>query len=183
MQDAFPHSYEIDEYVELSPDGRGTIICYPGAIRDRSGSGRLLKIRPKAGQPWVGCFKSTWGGGITDVFSCPNPHQVCVLSLGTAYVVRTDDPDKWLQLPCIPVRQVLPIPSHNLLVFGDFTDVVALGPDGVKWVSDRLAWDELKILDAQDASLHLSVWRGGKSNIEIRVDLSTGQQIASDEEW
>ncbi len=183
MRQLFPRSYEIEEYAELPSDGRGTVFHYPGAIRDRTTGGLLIKVKPKTGQPWIGSFASGCRSAavLTEIISCPDASEICVVSSGAAYVVRTDDPTKWQTLPCFPVTQALEIPAHNLLVFSDFTKLVAFGTEGVKWISPRLAIDELKILEVENDCLRVSAWRGGQKAEIDQVDLSTGEQIQTRE--
>jgi hypothetical protein len=180
MRESFRHNYEIEEGSWLPGDGRGRVFYYPGAKRDGGRNGVIVAVKPKDTQAWIGCFAFGYRSNrvLTEISSCPNPNEVCVVSSGSAYVVRVNDPEQWQTLSCFPVTQLLEIPDRGLLVFCDFTKLLALGAEGVKWVSPHLASDGLKILHVGNGSLRVRAWRAEiNSEIETQVDLLTGQEI------
>jgi hypothetical protein len=103
---------------------------------------------------------------------------VCVISRGAAYVVNTDNPGSWEQIPVMPVLDVRSIPARQLLVFADFTRLAAYGNNGLVWRSPQICWDELKIHSLADGRIEgvgYDPTSLGKSR--FTVDIDTGRSL------
>jgi hypothetical protein len=176
----FPCIYDVDENVELPSGGKRIVYYYPGARTDGGKDGLILGLSPAKGLKWVGCFESGYRSNValTEISSCPNENEICVVSSGTAYVVRVDNPLAWQTMPCYPVTQLVPAPEHGLLVFSDFTKLAAVGLGGVRWVTARLATDTLKIVGINGNIMRVAGWKAEDDfNVETEIDLLTGETL------
>jgi hypothetical protein len=179
MIEAFRRNYVVEEGSQLPADGKRPVFYYPGAQREGGRNGTIITVKPTEGPSWTGCFASGYRSGLalSETCSCADPNEVCVVSCGAAYVVRVDNPQKWQELPCFPVTQLVPVPDSGLLIFCDFTKLLALGIDGIKWVTSSLATDGLRIVSVKNSMLRVSGWKGGyNAEIETCVELLTGQE-------
>jgi hypothetical protein len=148
---AFPHSYEIEELPEFPGTGRFDVpvFYFPRPKNRPEHDGLWLKIRTTSEKSWIGVFAFGYQSppAFSRVLSSPDPNRACVISRGGAYIVQTDEPENWEQVPIIPVLDLRLIPEHQLLVFADFTRLAAYGKSGLAWRSPQVCWDELKILN------------------------------------
>jgi hypothetical protein len=145
---SFPHSYEIQEIGEFPGTGkfRDPVIYFPPPAESRMG-GLWLQVKPASGKSWIGVFRFGYSSppAFSRVVSSPDPDRLCVLANGAAYVVKSNDPERWEQIPIIPVLDVRQLPEAGLLVFSDFTHLAAYRNNKLAWPSARVCWDDLKI--------------------------------------
>ena len=116
MRSLFPRNYEVETNAELPPDGRGQVFYFPCATSGGRGTGLFVKVKPLNKLPWIGCFELGYRSAkaLTEVISCPNPNEICVVSSGEGYVIRADSPTNWLKLPCFPITEALEAPAHGV---------------------------------------------------------------------
>jgi hypothetical protein len=180
MRDLFPHNYDVEGRADLPGSGKGRLLYYPGATAEGGRDGVLVKVKPSDAPAWVGCFARGYRSAkaLTEIASCPHPDELCVVSSGAAYIVRVDDPHIWRQIDCFPVTQLLQDSDSGLVLFCDFTKIVAISQAGLHWVSQRLATDWLQILRVDHGTLRVLAWRAEHNReIELDVDLATGREI------
>ena len=89
-------------------------------------------------------------------------------------VVRANDPLATHEIESWPVTGYFVVPNVELVVFADFTNLVAYGREGVAWRSRRLALDDLKIVRPEDHVLHVIGFFGDEEDVPFTVDLRTG---------
>jgi hypothetical protein len=75
----------------------------------------------------------------------PDRERLLAVCEGAGYIVCANDPTDWSEAEAIPVRSVLAVESHELVVIGGFTDLAAYGRRGLEWASGRLVWDDLAV--------------------------------------
>jgi len=177
---AFPRSYEIQERYELPGSGRSEIpTFYIPAPRFRiEHDGLWVTVRPSNGQKWTGVFAYGYDEppGISRIMSSPDPDSFIVISKGAAYLVGADNPNRWEQLPVFPVTDVVASEKHNILVFADFSKLVAYGPSGLRWKTSLLCPDSLKIVSVDCDSIGGTGYDPGSDTgtANFVVDLDTG---------
>jgi hypothetical protein len=176
----FPAHFELQAYDRIPrAQEHGRALRFPGGVpldlQQELAAGPILGVRPTTGDPWVGVFA---GGGYrvppaapSQVVGWPDGRSFCVVFTGSAYVVRADDPTHSFEVDLFPICDVSAIVSHELVVFADFTDLIAYGAGGLAWRSGRLVLDGLEILAAEGDVLHV---RGSVETVEFTVDLGTG---------
>lgn len=168
----FPKAYSIEWPTEL-PNCGSPHFFYPGASSVGGHDGFLVKIRPENGQAWLGTF-AFGDGGFSGIFSTPDPQRICVVSRGAGYFVNVTQPSKWEGVRASPIMDVRSVLAHEIVVFSDWTDLIAYGATGMKWQTDRLAWDSLKITDVSDTHITGTFFNLGETK-DFVVDLQTGE--------
>jgi hypothetical protein len=137
-----------------------------------------LMVRPASG----GTFLATCALGFTDptmptgVFACPNASEMCAVAGGYAYVVDTEQPERFTHIALKPVAQVRELVPQGLLLFIGFHSIVAWGHDGLAWQSARLSWEGVRITGIEGTTLHGFGWNlMTDKEVAFSLDLLTGQ--------
>jgi len=188
----FPAHFEVTvlERIDRMPEVQ-RVLSFPDAVRVDSqrelSAGVILAVRAAEAKPWIGIFESYAYGSPPaaprQVFGWPDGRSLCFVGGGGGCVVRTDEPTQTFEIDCFPICDVLVVPDRQLVVFADFTALIAYGGHGVVWRSKRLALDELTILSAEDDTLHVSGFFGGSRHDSFDVDLRTGEQTGAPREF
>jgi hypothetical protein len=115
----------------------------------------------------------------------PDPTRVCVVSRGQGYIVLASDPRRWEPVSVAPVIDVRSIPGADLVVFADYTGLVAYGEQGLRWRTKRLTWNNMKIVAVTtDRIVGEYDDLGSDEPRTFHVDLATGKNsggVESDE--
>src|SRR5579872_2053053 len=108
----FPHTWAVDVLKTAPLIAPARQFTYPQQIageEDALARGALqLLIHPAAG----GTFLATCALGFTDpnvptgIHPCPNPHELCAVAGGYAYILDTAHPDRSTHIPLKPVVEV-----------------------------------------------------------------------------
>lgn len=176
----FSHNYEVEALEEL-PSGK-KIYYYPGASTQGGKDGLLIEVTPLQGESWVGVFAfgDLTPKGVSGVYTLPNSDKLCVVSRGAGYFVSANNPTKWDKVKSIPVMDVRLVLSQGLIVFANYTELIAYNSSGMKWETKRLAFDSFKIVELTDNYLkgeYYDIRSEAKETFE--VDLVTGKHIGS----
>ena len=177
IQRAFPHSYEFD-YIDETPSAIKQRYYYPGASTDAGRDGILVEVRPANGCPWFGTFAfgHLSSKGASGIFTTPDPQRLCVVARGAGYFVSADRPTIWEPVLTTPIIDVRPIPAQDIIVFANYTELVAYGHKGIKWATSRLAWDSLHITEVTDRIIRGRFWDlRSEALATFVVDLATGE--------
>jgi hypothetical protein len=135
---------------------------YPQEVEEVERGALEIMVRPAAAaaQP----FLATCALGFRDpavptgVWSSPNPHELCAVSGGYAYLIDTSDPQRFTMLPFRPVLQVLPALSANLLLFVGHRTILASGAAGESWESPKLSDEGVTIHSIEGETLQGLGW-------------------------
>jgi hypothetical protein len=179
---AFPHLYEVEDVPELPGSGKSSVpwLYFPRPVARPEHDGIYLKVVTPIGESWVGVFGFGYSSppAISRVISTPNPQRICVISSGTAYFVTSNNPEEWETIDLMPITGVRSIAEHRLLVFADFSRLVAHDGNRVVWESPRLCWDDLQITEVDDEKIK-GVGHDPTSADEshFAVDLKTGRSL------
>lgn len=181
---AFPHSYEVEELGELPGTGKlaEPLIFFPPPKLRPEHEGLWLKVRAASGRAWIGVFAfgEPSSSTFSRVISSPDSSRFCVVAKGSAYIVKSDEPEDWEQIPVIPVLDVRRIPEERLLVFSDFIRLAAYGSNGLFWQSPRVCWDGLKIASVTRETIEGTGYDPTNSithESRFVVDLKTGRSL------
>jgi hypothetical protein len=138
----------------------------------------FLTVTPGSG----GSFLATCVRGFksesmpTGVFPCPNPHELCAVAGGYAYVVDTTAPEQCTQIALKPAVSILESTTQSLLLFVGFHTIVAWGRDGFVWETAKLSWEGVRITELSDDVLTGFGWDlMTDREMEFRIDLRTGK--------
>ena len=155
---------------------------YPQAVEEVERGALLLHVTPaRASASDAAPFLATFALGFQEpslphgLWACPNPHQLCAVAGGYAYVVNAHQPEQWQQISYRPVTTIRVVASHRLLIFTGFHSLCALGEDGPAWETKRLSWEGLRITDLQADTLSGFGWdMVTDAEVPFTVDLRTG---------
>ena len=184
MDSTFPRRFEYDELSELPGGLSDPHFYFPSASLKGGADGVLVRIRPAVGTPWIGTFAfgHNRGRAVTSVFTTPNPDVICVVADGAGYLVAANAPQDWYTVQAAPVLDVRQVPERSLLIFSDFSDLVAYGVSGMAWAA-RIGADDLRIVDASPDRISGTWWNPATgATAEFVVDPSTGELIGG-ERW
>jgi hypothetical protein len=176
MDTTFSHSYECELLIETPTIGLPHYY-YPGASLRGGRDGVLVEVRPEHNQPWLGTFAfgEIIRNGFTGIFTTPDPQRFCVVSHGQGYFVKALTPTEWEQIRVVPIIDVRCVRAQGIIVFANFTELIAYNQTGVKWRTKRLTWDDLKITEVTDTYLRGEFWDMRTEKTEsFTVDLATG---------
>lgn len=135
----------------------------------------IIEVRPSSGEPWTGMFEGG-PGGPPFVFATPSADVVCVVAAGQGYWVPVLSPTRYEVIRSIPIREVIPITSQQVVLFVDFTTLAAYGPDGFKWLTEDLSWDGLEITSVTSTAVEGLGWDApADRKVPFRVDVQTGK--------
>lgn len=116
----------------------------------------------------------------TGLWSTPNPQEICAIAGGYAYIISTTAPDRFTMIPYRPVLEVRPLPEQNLLLFVGHHSILAWGPNGQAWQSDKLSSEGLTLEAIDGPILHGLGWDlMTDRETPFALDLKTGLRILS----
>lgn len=148
-------------------------------FRSRWGTPMVVQVRPEAGSPWVGFFEAGIGS-LDGAFATPDPYALCVVARGRAYVLNIEDPSTCSVPGLDPVRQVAPAPEAEVLVLADFIRLAAVNRSGMRWESQRLCLDGLRIVEVTGNEIRCEgdYIEGPETFV---VDAKTGERVSGRE--
>jgi hypothetical protein len=114
----------------------------------------------------------------TGLWSCPNPHELCAVSGGYAYLIDTSAPDRFTMLPYRPVLEVRPVAAINLLLFVGHHAILAWGAHGLAWESEKLSSEGVTIVAIDGPTLRGRGWDLlTDKETNFALDLVTGRRL------
>jgi hypothetical protein len=188
---AFPHSW----HAEILPQ-RPLILpprhfTYPRDAEEIERGALEVLVRPESGRPEIvqptdAPFLATFALGFADpvaptgLWSCPRPNDLCAVAGGYACIVDTRDPQRFAQIEFRPVLHVEPLPAQNLLLFAGSYALLAWGPNGLAWKTERLSSEGLRIAGIRGDELHGFGWDLiADREVPFTIDLRSGQRLAA----
>ncbi|MBO9584991.1 MAG: hypothetical protein J7574_12595 [Flavobacterium sp.] len=174
---SFQSSYSLEVLEKLGTEER---YYYPSGVSHGGKDGLIVKVTHSKGESWIGVF--AFGEisykGLYGVYTTPNPDKFCVISRGAGYIVSSLNPNDWEEVDFIPIIDVRSIKSQSIIVFADFTDLIAYGENGIKWHTERVAHDSFKITEVTDRYLRGQFWNiRNEANETFEIDLLSGSQV------
>jgi hypothetical protein len=113
---------------------------------------------------------------VDGIFATPNPDVVCVVSAGAGYWVDTVEHNA-IDVPAFPIRQIEI--ADGILVFADFTKLVAYNSRGLAWNSGHIVSDHLRITRVDSNQLECTGWDASRSaEVIAKFDLLTGKRCS-----
>ncbi len=176
LEESFIHNFECKDLDEL-PAVAQRHYYFPGGTTEGGRDGHIVQVFPQSSEPWIGTFAfgTVSRNGKNGLYSWPDPQILCVVSQGQGYLVRVDDPANYEIIKVDPILDVIPVPVRNFVVFANYTELFAYGKSGPVWVTDRLAWDGIKLMRVTTDHIEGEVWDPRvEGNVGFKVDLSNG---------
>lgn len=150
---------------------------------DRSGSprwvtltdpSRTIRVTPTKGKQWEGEFMSG-AGELNGIYSTPARETLCVVVRGQGYFVDVLAPDNFQLVPAAPIVDVVDVPQLGMILFADYTKIVAYGSAGKLWRTTQLSWDGIDIGSIVGSALHGKAWDSpAATKVPFVLDLKTG---------
>ena len=114
----------------------------------------------------------------TGIWSAPNPDEICVVSGGYGYLIDTTAPRRFTMIPYRPVLEVRAAPTAGLLMFVGHHSILAWGPNGQAWESEKLSDEGVTISEIENGILRGRGWdmMSDKDTV-FALDLRTGLRI------
>jgi hypothetical protein len=92
-------------------------------------------------------------------------------------------PNIWEPVLCTPILDVRAILAQQVIVFANFTELLAYGQTGIGCRTTRLSWDSLKITEVTDTFIKGEFWDLRREAMAtFVVDLATGSHEGGIEE-
>jgi len=176
---AFPHSWT----AEILP-ARPIILptrqfIYPAQVDEVERGALEVLVRPEDRVP---SFLATCAVGFQDpvvpsgIWSAPNPHELCAVSGGYAYLIDTREPERFTMLPYRPVLQIQPVIEAGLLLFVGHRTILGWGENAEAWQSPALSDEGITISSVDRMRLHGSGWRIlADAETPFTLDLRSGK--------
>jgi hypothetical protein len=190
----FPHNYSAAEHdfdvaafvekrklVTLAPNTSRQFFFPPEITGEIENVAHVaVRVVANGNSPWTGVFACGFDSNkvTSGLYSHPDPDRLCVVAAGYGYIMIVRDPELYERVIAQPVVSVHPAREAGLLLFVDFTNISAYGPEGIVWRTDRLTWDGIRVTEVTPASVHGYGWDMPKDKeVEFTVDLKTGQHV------
>lgn len=178
----FPATYEVEQLDRIDRSGGLRVYEFPDAVpissQQEIADAPILRVAPQHGQPWIGVFLGAQfrfpAAASGRLLAWPDEASFCVVYAGGGVVVKADEPTRNYEIDCYPITGTFSAPSRSIVLFADFTNLIAYGRDGLIWRSRRLALDDLRVESVEGDSAHVSGFFGGSSEHFV-VDLTTGE--------
>ena len=153
---------------------------YPKQAEEVERGALEVMVRPADAEAFLGTFALGFADRAvpTGVWSCPDPHWMCALSGGYAYVVNTQRPEEFVHVPYRPVLEVRVLREQGLLIFASHHALTAWGAQGKAWETARLSWEGVQITHVEGRWLHGVGWDLlADKDVPFRVNLETGESV------
>ena len=160
--------------VDLNPEQPGVGWGDRARVRVRAGVNEAVVavVTPHGGEPWLAIDGAT---AATTPLLCatPNPDLLCFYpgsnEFGGVLVdVTNATPNAEFN---DNMRMAYGSPEFGLLLLVSFTDMLAVGAEGVIWESDRLAYDDLQVLTISAEGILCEGFLAGSSRSVSRSTL------------
>lgn len=94
----------------------------------------------------------------TGLWSAPNPHELCAVSGGYAYIIDTAEPERFTMIQYRPVLEVRAVVGDRLLLFVGHRSILAWGADGLTWETGKLSDEGVTITCIEGGALRGAGW-------------------------
>jgi hypothetical protein len=177
---SFPHRWEAEILSARPPILPARHFVYPRAAEEVERGALEVMIRPGAADAIP--FLATCALGFRDpavptgLWSTPKPEEICAVAGGYAYLIDTTAPERFTMIPYRPVLAVRAAVAENLLLFVGNRSILAWGPDGQAWESEKLSDEGVTIVEIEGGLLRGKGWEVQSDRESgFAVDLRTGK--------
>lgn len=177
---AFPHAWTAEILRERPLILPPRHFTYPREADEVERGALEVLVRPDSAAPFLATFALGFADPIapSGLWSCPSLNDLCAVAGGYAYIVDTRSPERFSQIEFRPVFHVEPILAHDLLLFAGSYALLAWGPDGLAWKSQRLSSEGLRITEIRGDYLHGFGWDlMADKEVPFTVDLRGGRSV------
>ena len=155
---------------------------YPREAEEVERGALELLVTPDGGEPFLATCALGFADPVapTGVWACPNPHQLCAVAGGYAYLLDTLNPERFEQIGYRPVLAVYAVSADDaggrqLLLFVGSRAILAYGVDGFQWQSPQLSSEGITVKSIAGGLLRGRGWDlRSDTEPEFTLDLRTG---------
>jgi hypothetical protein len=135
--------------------------------------GFVVKFFPDDHAAWVGNFQRGMTN-LSDLVDHPNGTDVIVLASGQGYVVDVGNRQVTECFGGI-VNSMFRVTARNIVIFGDCTNFLAYGANGLLWQSRRVSWDGVRSVSIKDNEVVGEAWTPmGEAWKPFAIDVTSG---------
>ena len=169
---SFPHSWQAEVLSARPLILPRRHFVYPREAEEVERGALEVLIRPERDQPFLATCALGFRDAVvpTGIWSTPDARRICAVSGGYAYMIDTTGPERFTMISYRPVLEVRAAPEANRLVFVGHHSMLAWGPDGEAWRSEKLSDEGVTITAVREGVLHGRGW-------EMMSDQETGFAI------
>jgi hypothetical protein len=170
----FEKSYDIELLNKLGSEER---FYFPSGNKAAGNDGLILKISPFSGKPWIGIFAfgDITKNGLSGVYSMPDKEKFCVVSNGMGYMIASNNATIFEIIDSIPITDVRCVKEKGIILFADYTQIMAYDLGGLRWQSKRLSYDGFKIISLNNDILVGEFWDiRNDANSLFEIDIIDG---------
>ena len=174
---SFPSNYRC-KVIEEMPNAAFERYYFPEGGKEGGRDGVLVSITPVDGNEWIGVFGSVqkYPKSLSKILSWPDDNKICVVSSGAAVIVDVNNPLNFELVGVEPIFHAIPIQESGIVVFADFTSLIAYNEKGIVWKSKRVSWDGLEIISVDQSCINGSYWDiKSESKTPFKVNIATGE--------
>jgi hypothetical protein len=184
---SFPHNWQAEILAARPLILPTRHFVYPAQAEEVERGALEVLVRPDAHDSSTSSheFLATCALGFRDpavptgLWSCPNPYELCAVSGGYAYMISTNNPERFTMISFRPVMDVRVALGENLLLFVGHHSIIAWGAEGQEWQSEKLSSEGLTLEEVSGPVLHGLGWDlMTDKEIPFALDLKTGRSIS-----
>ena len=113
------------------------------------------------------------------MWAAPDPHEICCVAGGYAYVIDTSAPERFTFVALRPVLHVRAAVDAALLLLVGHRTIVAWGREGQQWESEKLSDEGLTVSAIDGWTLCGMGWSlMTDKETSFALDLHTGRRTA-----
>lgn len=140
---------EVREVSEL-PSGGEPVFSFSSDKGSALRGGLIFEVSPTSARSWRG---QVFGpleaeSSIRLIKVWPTSSRFLVSSNGVAFLAQADSPSDPILLPVEPVQSITQVHDGSCILV-DFSDLVCVDSEGIRWVNDRLLADGFEGIDIQ----------------------------------
>jgi len=134
----------------------------------------ILKVKSADAVNWIGTFEPGVEG-ISGLYATPCESTLCVIVKGQGYWVPINTPEEYGLIPSFPIKKVVAVPKGEMMIFVDYSKLVAYGRNGFVWQTPSLSWDGLEVDNVTLTELTGLAWDAPThQKVEFKVNLLDG---------
>lgn len=174
---SFEPTYKVAE--DPSPFGRTVSFSFAGDDLPQLAPAVELEVTRPDGHAWHGDFYGLVDG-LSAVVDGPGPDVLTVVAAGVGFVVPVSSPGDYTILGVRPVRAIECAPERGLVILAGYSDLVALGADGmVRWEARRLSSDGFAEVRLTSSAVVVRGYDAAEGHeVETTLDLATGEIVS-----
>ncbi len=112
------------------------------------------------------------------LWSAPDPKEICAVSGGYVYMIDTTAPERFTMIVYRPVLEIRALVAERLLLFVGHHAILAWGPHGQAWQTEKLSDEGVTITDSTPGVLRGTGWNlMTDRETPFAVDLKTGLRL------